>query len=218
MRIKLKSDISMGELLTSLSILISLTALLINWNKDRQIEVKRQSAAIKELSIQAFSNVVFWKDLNLHFFDRADVTIKDAARLFALNKKNILTRDLFAKEINQIRNEIDYEILQKDLKTFHFKLLNYGLDPDSTFIRTITYINTILEINYKDYQQDTERIILSEEIPKTKETAILGDKLRSINNVYRRKTKDLFKLESTKLQDYLHSIIIKTDQEIFYHK
>ena len=208
----------MGELLTSLSILISLTALLINWNKDRQIEVKRQSAAIKELSIQAFSNVVFWKDLNLHFFDRADVTIKDAARLFALNKNNILTRDLFAKEINQIRNEIDYEILQKDLKTFHFKLLNYGLDPDSTFIRTITYINTILEINYKDYQQDTERIILSEEIPKTKETAILGDKLRSINNVYRRKTKDLFKLESTKLQDYLHSIIIKTDQEIFYHK
>ena len=205
----------MGELLTSISILISLTAVLINWHKDRQIEVKRQSAVIKELSIQAFSNMVYWKDLNLHFFDRTEVTIEEAARLLAINKNNILTRDVLWKGITEIRNETEYEILQKDLKTFHFKLLNYGLDPDSTFIRTVTYINTILEINYKDYQQDMQRIILSQEITKAKETAILGNKLRSINDVYRRKTKDLFKLESTKLQDYLHSIIIKTDQEIF---
>jgi len=128
MKLKFRYEVSVGEMLTSISILISLVGVLFNWYQDRQIVIKKQSTQMKELSIKAFSNVLSWKDLNLHFDDKVEVLIEDVARSFANKRNNILARDIFWKGITQIKNELDYEIIQKDLKTFHFILLSNGLD------------------------------------------------------------------------------------------
>jgi hypothetical protein len=218
MGLKFKAEVSIGEILTAIAIFISLTGVLVNWQKDRQLEIKKQSNHIRDLNVQAFSKFISWRDLNLHFYDRIEVTIKDVASSFASKKDIILARDIFWKQANQTRNDISYEALQKELTTFHFILLSNGLDRDSTFVRTITYIGTVLEINHKYFLRETQQIILSEAVSNATQTAILGDKLRAINEEYRRKTKQLFKSESAKLQAQLRSIITKTDREIFYQE
>ncbi len=216
MKLKFRNEVSMGEMLTSISILISLVGVSINWYQDRQIVIKKQSTQMKELSIKAFSNVLSWKDLNLHFYDRAEILIEEVAQSFASKKDKILARDIFWKGVTAIKNELDYEILQKDLKTFHFILLSNGLDYDSTFLITITYVNKILELNHKDYLQETQKAILTEDIKNSLQTAILGNRLRAINDHYRNKTREIFKAESKKLESYLHSVIVATDKEIVY--
>ncbi|MEQ8302913.1 MAG: hypothetical protein RIB47_05950 [Cyclobacteriaceae bacterium] len=216
MAFKLIRETTIGEVLTSVSILISMTGVMFSWKQDRQIEIKKQATQMKELSIQAFSNVLSWKDLNLYLFDRAEVLIEDVCVEFAQHQDNIQARDLYWREITQYKNDLDYEILEKDLKTFHFVLLNNGLDHDSTFIRTVTYINKLIDLNHKQYLKDMQSVILSEAKANAKQTAILGNKLRAVNDQYRSGTLEIFQTESRNLQSYLQGIIVKSDRELVY--
>ncbi|MEQ9218491.1 MAG: hypothetical protein RLO17_10635 [Cyclobacteriaceae bacterium] len=192
---RFKREISVGELFTAISILISLIGVLYTWNKNQQIAISNEATRMRELSIQAFSNIQQWQEEERLFYNKAEVLIKQVSRSYTENHDRILARDMFWEEVSQLRNELDAKILSKDLRTFHFSLLNKGIDRDSIFITTIALIGKLLEFNHKAYLQETEKTILLEEIQDPSQSAILSNHLRKVNNKYKDRAQAIFREE-----------------------
>lgn len=215
---KFKSEISVGELLTALSIIISLIGVLITWNKNQQIAISNEATRMRELSIQAFSNVQQWQEEEQLFFNQVDVLIKQVSRTYTETNDRILTRDMFWEGVTQLRNDLDTKIISKDLKTFHFQLLNKGIDQDSVFITTIALLEKLVQFNFEAYLKETELAILLKEINDPRESAILGNYLRNVNDKYRDKTKEIFREETLTLKKQLRAIITKPDRALFFNQ
>ena len=216
MAIQLKSKTSIGSLFTAFSILASFIGVSINWYEDRQLDYAVQSAQVRDMSITAYSNIIYWQDLNNHFFDKAEELIEDVAITFRSTKDHVYARDEYWKGIIKLKNGVNYEIMQRELKTYHLKLLSYSLDSDSTFIKTVVILDKLLEMNQKDYLEESQRVILSQDTNDADQTAVMGNRLRAINRKYREKDAELFKKQLAKLDVYLQIIIKTPDTELFY--
>jgi len=216
-KMRFKREISVGELLTAISIIISLIGVLYTWNKNQNIAISNEATRMRELSIQAFSNIQQWQDEEYLFFNQVDVLIKQVSRTYAESNDRILTRDMFWEGVIQLRNELDSKIISKDLKTFHFQLLNKGIDQDSVFITTVALLEKLVQFNFEAYLKETESTILLKEIDDPGESAILGNYLRKVNDKYRDKTTGIFREETLNLKRQLRSIITKKDRELFFN-
>lgn len=214
MELEFENKTFFGILFTALSIIGSFIGVSINWYQDRQLEYAVQSAQIRELSIKAYSNILYWNDLNDHFYREAEELIEEVATAFRNSGEHVETRDVYWRGITNLRNKVDYEILQRELKTYHLKLLSYNLDNDSTFIKSVTIIDKMLEMNFKDYIQESQAVILSQDMSTAGQTAILGNKLRTVNRKFREKDRELFKKQFSKLDIYLQNITNTSDKEL----
>jgi hypothetical protein len=61
-------QIKIGDLLTSLTVLISVTALLISWSKDRMAREAEQADKVRGAAAIALTKLDRWQHINEAFF------------------------------------------------------------------------------------------------------------------------------------------------------
>ena len=63
--IRIKKEASIGELLTGISLTITVIGLFFAWNKEKEIEIQKQAHEIRETYISINSRIDYWQNLNL---------------------------------------------------------------------------------------------------------------------------------------------------------
>ncbi|MEP0985068.1 hypothetical protein [Ekhidna sp.] len=211
---KIKKEISFGEILTAVSIIITAVTLSIGWKKERQIQISKEANRIRNVSVEAYSKVEEWKDLNLLFFDQADELIMNVSIQYSEDRDVVLARDRYWRGLIQLRNALEEKTIDQELRSYHLVMLNNGLDQDSVFIGSVAYIDKLLEFLFKNYINESQYELLQERDDSPIYSEVIGNKLRTINYKYQTKVIDLFRSRSLKLKRQLREIVLTDDSEL----
>ena len=79
--LKLKQEISIGEILTSLTILISLVTLSINWTLERKKNQAEQANQIRVAASEAWDKIDRWREISSSYIDLDPIFVETSELL-----------------------------------------------------------------------------------------------------------------------------------------
>ena len=173
-------EVSIGDVLTTTSIFISLVVLLISWNKDQNLKRKDYADKIRYSASLVVAKIERWKSLSSQFFDEIQPMIIDADMTW-VDKKDILNvRDVFWREMVAARTKIFQKISDEEIEIAYTNLYGYDTKIQGLFDDAINRLKAIENYTHQKALYQTQIDIISIYAGKTAKTqsSILGNRLR----------------------------------------
>jgi len=125
MRLKLDWSIKVGDLLTSITIAVSVIALLVSWSKDREAKLTEQANRVRAAAATAIAKLDRWQALQLSMYRELQPTYVEMSELLADCDDVQRVRDQFWKRVNVERTRIAQKVLEEQLGTAYSDLLSH---------------------------------------------------------------------------------------------
>ena len=211
----LTREIKVGDILTSLSILISATVLLRAWAKDRRDREKELADKIRNAAAKTLAKLDRWQELSLWFFHYTQPLFVETSEMLIKDFDIVAARDYFWKKANEARVNISGRILDEEIEIAYVELYGYHPGVNSLFVKTIKELKEKEEAVFYDFIESSQETIKSYLSKKASyQSAQLGNDLREIafhfGSMLREKTDTTLK----PIREFLVDIISKSDAEI----
>jgi hypothetical protein len=124
---RFSQEISIGHILTTVTIFLSIAGLLISWHKDRQLKKKEYADRIRRAAALTTAKLERWRELALRFFEDIQPILTDADIKLTTEGNIIATRDFLWRNLVAIRAESSRRIVDEQIEIAYVDL--YGYDP-----------------------------------------------------------------------------------------
>ena len=176
----LKPEITVGEILTAISIMVSVATLFYAWRKDRQSRTQAEADRIRRAAGTIIAKLERRSELALRFFDDIQPLITDADTKITQGRDIVGTRDFFWRELDSWHAKAYQKIIDEQIEIAYIDL--YGYDPkiQELFASAIRLLK-IIDVNmYHQVRQRTQWDILRMRFTGVSITnSQLGNTLRS---------------------------------------
>ncbi len=168
----------MGHLLTIFSVLVSVSALIFAWRKDRRSRLRLQADKIRHSTGIVIAKIDRWKELSLSFFNQVEGYITDADVLLTKTQDPIETRDALWRSLIASRAELSKAITAESIETAYAEL--YGYDPDvrALFVATLEKLRKLDHVVFTRLLYATQYDVLNLGTGASFYSAQLGNALR----------------------------------------
>jgi hypothetical protein len=175
----LNPEVTIGSILTTVSILITIISLLFAWHKDRQLKRKEYADRIRRAAGTVTAKLERWRELSLRFFDDIQALITDADIKITKEQDAIATRDFLWRGLVIEQAKSSQRILDEMIEIAYIDL--YGYDPDiqALFVGAVQRFKAIDRNIHNCVLELTQQDVL--ELSKTRQpirSAQLGNALR----------------------------------------
>jgi hypothetical protein len=204
----------MGDLLTILTIIITLATLLYSLKKERELRRKVQADTVRTASAKTIAKLIRWRDLSLGMFQRFQPVFVDTSQKLAEGSNSKVIRDLLWAQLHKCRFKTSEMILQENIEIAYVDLYGYYPQIKPIIEELISRLKKEEDLMFNEFllisQADTKYFLNRKEI----ESAELGNLLRK----HARDVKARFQEKINKLIDpvsvLLYQVIIKNDKDI----
>jgi hypothetical protein len=173
-------SIKVGDILTSLTIIVSVVALIITWTKDQKIRETRQADLIRSAAASAITKLDRWQALQYSLYQELQPEFIIASEKLIEEFNVIKVRDYLWKIISNKGMEVSSKVLEEQITTSYVNLLANFPDTRNQFITMFQALNEAeIEISGKFLEQSQEDVMAFEAKKENYTTAMLGNKLRS---------------------------------------
>lgn len=186
--------ITVGNLMTILTVVISVVSLIRAWSKDRKHKQSESAGRIRQRAGLVIAKIERFRDISSSLFDELQVTITEADAKLARGTDVIETRDFFWKELWVLRRAVSRRIIDEQIQIAYADLYGYDHRVHKLYVGAIRRLETIDDLIFQMLLNETQSNILSldrlsTEIETTFHSAQLGNLLRTIcariENVFR---------------------------------
>ena len=128
--LKLNPEVTVGDILTVLSVMVSVAALSYSWSQDRALERQRQANEVREAAANTMAKLERWKSVALSLFDLVQPHLVKTSELLArdLTREGVVTtRDTLYQWTLDSRLTTLALLRAEDIETAYVYL--YGYDP-----------------------------------------------------------------------------------------
>lgn len=209
----LNPEIGVGDILTSLSIIVSAVALAISWGRDRQIARKEQADKVRNAAARTLAKLERREELSLRLYDEVQPLFVETSEKLAEDPSNAtIPRDYLWKRLEEARQSATLRILDEEIEVAYVELYGYIPAIYQPFVRTVAKLKAEDETTFRDMQEATQADVMSfEDRGQRFQSAELGNRFRRTGTKYRGSLQD--KMESTikPIQQFLLSVILKSD-------
>lgn len=172
--------IKIGDILTSLTILVSVVALIITWTKDRDAKETQQADLVRSAAASAITKLDRWQALQLSLYEELQPEFVITSEKLAEDYDVIKVRDYLWKTISAKRTQIYSKVLEEQISTSYFNLLAHFPDTRNQFMNMFRALNAIEERMADGFQERTQQDVLAFEGKEANYTsAMLGNALRT---------------------------------------
>jgi hypothetical protein len=208
-------SIKVRDVLTTLTIAISVAALLLSWSKDRAAQKTERANRVRGAAADVLTKLDRWQALQLSLYQELQPTFVEASEQLKKQYDIVLVRDQLWKSINAQRTRIASKILEEHLETAYAELLSHFPAAHAKFTETYEKLTAIEEANTTNFLAATEQDVFAFAGKQEQyKTAMLGNALRKTATQYhselRKETQDVIR----PMREYLFNVISKTDDEI----
>lgn len=170
----------MENLLTALSITVSMSALLYAWHRDRLLKRKEYADRIRHAAGSITAKLERWRELALRFFDDIQPLITDADIKVCKNHDAIDTRDYLWRGLVAARSESSHRILEEKIEIAYVELYGYDARVRALFTSAINHLKQIDDEIFSQTLERTQGDVLGfAASAKTVSSAMLGNLLRT---------------------------------------
>lgn len=212
----LNPEVSVGDILTSLSIIISAIALAISWGRDRQIAVKKQADKVRNAASKTLAKLERWQELSLRLYEDVQPLFVEASEMLAKDPNNAEPpRDFLWKKLEEVRQSATLRIVDEELEVAYVDLYGYIPAIYQSFVQTVQKLKEEDETAFRDLQEATQKNVMSfADRGRGFQTAELGNSLRrtcaQIQDSLQTAMQDTLK----PIHEFLLSVILKSDNDI----
>jgi hypothetical protein len=212
----LEKKITIGELITILSILFSAISVLITWRNEQKIQILENATRTRVEIAKTINTVNQVIQLQLSFYELIEEDIVEASRIAIVEKDSVKARDYIWEKFYKHRAEVMNIISQNDWEVAYTNLLTYGIAADSLYIKSINRLKRLQENQFDLLLGDFENEILKHKPTQNQQTSKLIDRLREIKNTYRESHRGYTKKAIADLNEFCLKLIKATDQHLLF--
>lgn len=209
-----KAEISIGNILTTVTILVSMITLVRSWRKDIQLKRKKYADRIRRAAGLIIAKLERWRELSLSFFADIQPLITDADVKLTETQDLIAVRDSFWRDVIATRSKVLRDILSEQIEITYSDL--YGYDPrvQELFTEAINRIKSIDEDIYSQVMMVTQDDIFNLEDKSPYHSAQLGNLLRETIGNLANKQRHLIEDIISLYRQQMIKLIMASDEEI----
>lgn len=217
MRLSLDRTIKASDILTSLTIFLSVVALLVSWTKDRDVRTREQADRVRTAAAKTIAKLERWEAIQLSLYSELQPTYVEVSEAMAKQFDVVQSRDLLWKRINALRVKIASRVLDEGVETAYVDLLAYHPPIRQSFLKVMADLRAAEDGASRQLLATTEIAILSFEGKRVGyQTAQLGNALRAAARAvevdFREKTRS--RLEG--IQNYLYHLLSLSDEQLLF--
>jgi len=178
--VHLEPGISVGNLLTTISVIVAIASLLVIWKKDRQLRKREYADRIRHAAARTATALDRLRILALRFYEDIQPLLTDADVLLTKDTDPISTRDFLWRNLVAARATSSQRISDEKVEIEYVDL--YGYDPriQPSFTSVVRRLKTADQNSYDQLLQLTQQDILRmESVRPPYESAQLGNALRA---------------------------------------
>lgn len=210
-------NIKVSDILTSLTILVSVVTLTITWTKDQTTREQHQADIVRLAAASIITKLDRWQALQLSLYQELQPEFIITSEKLSEDFNIIKFRDYLWKAIDNKRTAISSKVLEEQISTSYISLLAYFPETRGQFMTLFEALNKAEEEISSSFLVQTQKDIMAfENREKNYTSAMLGNALRKTATEHKRK----FINESSKIIEsqkvFLFDVISRNNKQILY--
>jgi hypothetical protein len=215
MKLQFDKTIKAGDILTSLTIALSVIALILSLAKDRESKVVDQGNKIRAAAASAIVKLDRWQSIQLSLYQELQPSFVELSELLAQKYDVVVVRDKFWRLVNGERKRIYHQILEEQLGTAYVDILSHFPAARAKYVEAFSKLASVEEQVSNDFLGESEQTILTLEGKQaTYQTAALGNALRKQAHKSASELKNKSEKVIAPIRKYLLKVIELPDEKI----
>lgn len=218
---ELTKEITIGNIITIGSVVISGIALVYSMSQSRVLEKREQANQIRTSAAQTVSELERWQEISFSLFDEIQPALVETSEMLKDTRSEqqvIEARDFLYKQLYASYNDLQKKLLREEIQTAYVFLYKYHPSIRAGFQDTLQVLETKEEIMFNELLNYTEREVMiyldSKKASENYQTAYLGNTLRTsvafVENEYRLTLEKAIK----PMEIFLTDLILKSDDQL----
>lgn len=210
-------NIKVGNILTSLTIIISVAALIVTWTKDRNARETELADVVRTAAATAITKLDRWQSLNLSLYQELQPEFIKTSEMLSREYDVIKVRDYLWKTISTQRIQISRKVLNEKISTSYVDLLAYFPDTRIQFLDMFKKLNALEDRISGSFLEKSQQDVLELKGEKTSYTsARLGNALRTTAAQHKENLLSETNEVIRPVRDFLFDVIAKTNKQILH--
>lgn len=216
----IEKTVKIGDVLTSLTIFISLIFFIISMNKDRNLRRKQQADNVRNAAAGTIGKLDRWKEASLSMFHYMDIVFVKASEMLKNKYNTEPVRNFLWMQLLSIKNRTSEKILKENIETAYDEL--YGYDPSVRpfFEMVLTQLKREEQSMFEGLLSNTQSDIKSFDYKDKSEYQVatlrnqLNDRAKDARENYEDRINEILK----PISDNLLKLISESDEDILAKK
>jgi hypothetical protein len=216
--VEFERKLNIGHLLTVVSVLISIAALLVSRSKDQQLYAREQADRVRSAAGNALAGLERSSELAASLFDDLQPMFVRASERMASRAKPAVVRDLVWQETNAARAAVMRKMLDDNPQQAYVAL--YGYHPSlRDLVKAVTrQLEGRDDKVFSEFIAALEGEVLARRVDGPDETAIAGNAMRGLARHFQRCLAATRERTAAPLEQFLSALVLSSDDEILLGK
>jgi len=215
MALEFQKTIKAGDILTSITILVSVVALILSLAKDREALVSDQANRVRAAAASTLAKLDRWQAVQLSLYQDLQPSFVQLSEDLAKQYDVVSIRDRFWKQVGEARARVAKQVLDEQLSTSYADLLTHFPAARERVAVVLGQLSVVESKASDEFMAKGEQSILSLKGKQASyQTPDLGNALRAAAAT----GAGQFKAESDRLlepvRQYLFGLIARKDDEL----
>jgi hypothetical protein len=215
MPLNLDWTIKVSDVLTSVTIIVSVAALLLSLSKDRDVKVAEQANRVRTAAAIAISKLDRWQALQLSLYRELQPDFVELSEVLAEHYDLQHVRDQLWKRVNATRTVIAQKVLDEQLGTAYSDLLAHFPAARRKLTEAFAQLSSVESGVNENYLGASEQAILAlQGKEKIYTTPTLGNALRKAATTHSNELRQSSEAVISPVREYLFHVISLPDSAI----
>ena len=213
----LDQKITIGELMTVISILVSAISVLITWRNEQNIQILENATRTRVEIAKTLNKVNQVIQIQLSFYELIEEDIVEASRIAVVEKDPTKSRDYMWEKLYKHRAEVLNIISQNEREVAYTNLLTYGISADSIYIKTIDRLKGLQETRFNIILKSFAFEITNYRPTQSSQTTELIDRLRELKKTLRDEHSEYSRAATKDFFSFCLELINETDKKLLFN-
>jgi len=180
MFLQLDRTIKAGDILTSLTVVLSVITLVLSLAKDRDARGSEQANKVRGAAASAIVKLDRWQNVQLSLYQELQPSFVETSEALLKKYDVVAARDSFWRQVNQVRTKIARQVLEEQLGTAYVDILSHFPAARTRFVEAFAKLAIVEDDVTNSFLAGSEQAILSLRGKQASyQTADLGNALRA---------------------------------------
>jgi len=179
MALQFDRTIKAGDILTSITVMLSVIALVLSLAKDRATRVSDQANRVRAAAASTIVKLDRWQAVQLSMYQELQPSFVELSEELAKQYDVVAARDKFWRQVNLARTRVNKQVLDEQLATAYADIVTHFPTARTKVIGALAEISSVEQQSTEVFLAKAERAILDLKGKQaTYQTPDLGNALR----------------------------------------
>ena len=174
----IKRELDLGQLLTALSIVITLIGGIFAWNNDKSLKEREYADRVRRSASVVTAKIERWAELSNRYFEDIQTTLVDVSEVVAKTNVTEGANRLLFRGMMDARAKSSQRIVDEQLQLAYMELYGYIPAFQEVFDGTISDMKTADHSTHKSLEALLQKILQNPAVFNSKKTRVIGNALR----------------------------------------